>query len=182
MSKEKKPKLLSKEFSPEVFKQNLAQVKENLKGIRQAFGEVFFPRLAKKPRLLRRFRQEEPEEPEKVVIIERETPKSKSRHEALRKGYVKESYQPYTDYTRTQPKTREEVEEPEEEVEHRPQKKEFQGVVGAIGFLRTLFEQSSEQVKLRTEYEKLKLEKLKKKLEEQEKAGRKVEGHSGRHY
>jgi len=184
MSKEeRKPKLVGREFSPEVFKENLAQVRENLKGIREAFADVFFPN---RPRILKRLREkrERLSEPE-VIVVEREAPRdytktreyreakrvyesitrSPAREERLRrlrKGYVREEYEG----------------ELEEEVEHRPQ---FRGL-GVRDFLRTLFEQSSEQVKLKTEYEKLRLEKLKKKLEEQEKAGRKVEGHSGRLY
>ncbi len=183
MSKEeRKPKLVGREFSPEVFKENLAQVRENLKGIREAFADVFFPN---RPRILKRLREkrERLSEPE-VIVVEREAPRDYTKakeyaesrrvyesitrsptRERLKKSYVKPEY--------VEP-------EVEEEVEHRPQKKEFRGL-GVRDFLRTLFEQSSEQVKLRTEHEKLRLEKERKRLEKEEKE-KKVEGHSGLHY
>ncbi len=147
-------------FDLETFRKNLSYLRSNL---RKAFG------IKRRP-LLRRFRGEDEEEesqPE-VIVVERHAQAPQTREERLeklRKGYVKESYSPYTEYTRTEPRTREEYEPEVEEHVEQPERPQFKGL-GVRDFLRTLFEASSEQIRLRTELERLKLEKLKKKEEE----------------
>jgi len=125
-----------------VLRENLSQLRANL---REALG------LRRRP-LLRRFR-EEYEEPEKVVIVEREpqAPQtSEERLERLKRGYVKESY-------------RSEVDE-----EPKPEVKRIEIGLGLIPALREIFRQSAEQVKLETERKKMILEFEKRKLEEEE--------------
>lgn len=82
-------------------------------------------------------------EPE-VIIIREEGKTREERLQRLRKGYVKEQFP---------------------EVEEVEQKTTFQGL-GIRGFLRTLFEETSEQIRLRTERERLMLEKERKQVEE----------------
>ena len=179
---EKKPRLASREFNPQVFKENLRIVRENLQGIRQAFGEVFFPRLAKRPRLLQRFREEEPQE---VIVVEKEAPRDytkASEYETSRRVYedlVRTPSDVYRDRLK-RGYVKEQFLEPEE-VEEETQRPQFKGL-GIRDFLRTVFEQSSELIRLRTELEKLRLEKERKQLEEEEKQRKKVSGHSGHLY
>jgi len=133
---------------------DLRALRENLSYLRLNLREA----LGLRRPLLRRFRREE-----EVVVVE--APKSKSRHEALRKGYVKESYQPRTSRPFHDESPRAEVgdEQPPSEM-----KKHREIGLGLIPALREIFRQSAEQVRLETERKRMLLEYEKRKLEEKE--------------
>ena len=151
-----------KKYDIRYLARNLAQLRENL---REIFG-------IRRRRLFRPF--EEPIE-EEIPIYEEYAEYGDEKREVAK---VSEDFV-IKKRTREQSDPEKDVEIPLEfEEEEEPK---FRGL-GLRDFLRTAFEETAKQIRLRTELQRLRLEAMKRRVERREEAKRKRHGRSSVHY
>jgi len=157
-----------KKYDIRALRKNLAQLRENL---REIFG-------IRRRRLFRPFAEPEEEynvyeeyidvRPEYDEYADEKPEAIKASEEFAIKRRTREQSDPEKD-----------IEIPFEFEEKKEPK--FRGL-GLRDFLRTAFEETAKQIKLRTEMQRLKIEALRKKMEESKEAKRKRHGRSSVHY
>ena len=154
-----------KKYDIRYLARNLAQLRENL---REIFG-------IRRRRLFRPFYESEEEYEEYIDVRPEYDEYDDEKPEAIK---ASEDFA-IKRRTREQSDPEKDIEIPLEfEEEEEPK---FRGL-GLRDFLRTAFEETAKQIRLRTELQRLKLEVMKRRVERREEAKRKPHGRSSVHY